>query len=172
MCGYVWLCVVMCGHNVLTFDDLSILAKRLRSTTLLRSVSQDHNVGPMVIVSYTKVMIIAMHREAVKPYKTQLHSLSILLRQVRQWLVSNPANRLYGMLGLSDEETKVDYSLSAAAVYFAYTSHHLMSDADLNLLHAALSSLPMRDLLSWRPNLDSHRRQALSVVLGQVIVQE
>jgi hypothetical protein len=84
---------VMCGHNVLTFDDLSTLAKRLCCTTLLRFVSQDHNVGPMVIVSYTKAMMIAMHREAVEPYKTQLCSLAILLRQVRQWLVSNPADR-------------------------------------------------------------------------------
>src|SRR5277367_6509950 len=98
--------------------------------------------------------MIAMNREAVEPYKTQLRSRPVLLRQVRQWLVSNPADRLYGMLGLSDEEIKVDYSLLAAAVYFAYTRRHLMSDADLNLLHTASSSIPMRDLLSWCPNLD------------------
>jgi hypothetical protein len=54
------------------------------------------------------------------------------------------------LVELSDEEIKVGYSLLPVAVYSVYTRCHVMSGADLNLLHAALSSFPIKIVRSER----------------------
>jgi len=156
---------IMCGHKLLSFDSLSSLTGLLLSTTVSRFVSRDQKSSSAVAVGYSKVMSIAMYRKAVEPYKTQLRNMSILLSQARQWSVSKPVDRLYGMLGLSDEEVIVDYNLSPAAVYSAYARRHLMSDTDLSLLHAASSNLTMGDLPSWCPNFNG---PAEASILGGV----
>lgn len=71
-----------------------------------------------------------------------------------QWSVTNPLDRVYGMLGVLGEKIQVDYALSAAAVFASFAMKLLKTDKSLWMFDLAANH-PMRDLPSWCLDMDA-----------------
>jgi hypothetical protein len=147
---------LMCGNNIVPFDMFESFTTILRSTYIGRLAAQDQILGPSIAVAYTKIGTIALGRNNTAGFR----SLPILVEMARHWSVTNPLDRIYGMLGLVDDNIKVSYSLSPASLYSAFVMKHLKSNRELSLLNAASSTPPMRGLPSWCPNFDAKAKTA------------
>ncbi|KAM0512786.1 hypothetical protein ACHAPE_008539 [Trichoderma viride] len=106
--------------------------------------------------------------------ESQGADLLSLLRYFGQRIASDDRDRVYGLLGLSNEATYIrpDYGLDAGSVYMAPVIEAIMNTKSLSVLYGDHSRKGRQDLPSWVPDwnaaLEENERQrtALPILYG------
>ncbi|TVY27678.1 Heterokaryon incompatibility protein 6,OR allele [Lachnellula hyalina] len=157
------------GDRVLAFDDIVPLADPLLThfTSLQYFHANDGSLkGQSLWVAFVKTMHIHKSRTSGSRFQNCFNTLRMLYF-TRPWHSTNPLDKIYGLLGLTDPSLPmfltVDYSKSAIQVSIEISKWYLEHGGDLFILNLA-SSLRYTDLVysglpSWAPffgNLGSH----------------
>jgi hypothetical protein len=83
-------------------------------------------------------------------------SLQTLIFTTREFAVSNPVDKINGMLGMTDafwaNFLTIDYAAPAAIAYIQVTKVWLLSRANLLALNFAAENAPLHQLPRWCPN--------------------
>jgi hypothetical protein len=153
--------VVFCGSKSTGWHELSSLADhigRVGITTLARG---NVDVDPSKTDGFDAMMV----PNFIRDYRSQGRSypLTRLCHFARSRNTSEPIDKVYAVLGLTDEavrkQIKVDYSQESRQNFWkAYVNLgavSLQEDPDLFLLQIASSRERPLELPSWCPNLDS-----------------
>jgi len=87
-----------------------------------------------------------------------LHKHAVLF--ARKLQATDPRDKLYGVLGIADTHSTVDYSITTKQVYCQFSKSWMMEDQKLNLLsYAGIGIFPEyenpHDLPSWTPDWHS-----------------
>lgn len=97
-----------------------------------------------------KISTIALARIFQEPRFPQIDRLQLLLLMSRNWLASNPADKIYGLMGLVDSHQRVraDYSRSCVEIYTDFAGQRLADEPTPWLLNMASCSVPIPNLPS------------------------
>jgi hypothetical protein len=148
----------LCGNRLMTFAEMEPLAlPLLNHLTSLQFVSPEAELGErLLFVGFLKVIRISKFRESSQVPKKGLDTLN-LLNFTRPWSVTNPLDKIYGVLGLTDRSLQnylvVDYHKTDAEISGELTQWYISLGEDLFILNLASSGKKKTNRLpSWMPS--------------------
>ena len=109
------------------------------------------------------IALILMHEErSLRKNSNGIRSSKdflVTLVNNRSKMVSNPLDKIYGMLALADDtlrrEMIIDYDITPAELYMKFAIMWIRQDTNLHLLSSTSSTRAMDGLPSWCPNFDA-----------------
>ena len=124
------------------------------------------------------ISLILMHEERSLHKEDQSERSSddflVTLVNNRSKMVSNPLDKIYGMLALADDklrrEMPINYNLTPAELYTTFSILWIRQDTNLHLLNSTSSVRAMDGLPSWCPNFDAPK--ATYILAGSYAAQE
>ena len=124
------------------------------------------------------ISLILMHEErSLRKQDKELHNSEdflVTLVNNRSKMVSNPLDKIYGMLALADntrrKEISVDYNITPAELYIRFSRFWIKQDRTLHLLNSTSSVRALNGLPSWCPNFDAPK--ATYIFAGNYAAQE
>jgi tetratricopeptide (TPR) repeat protein len=151
---------IICGRFCINFDNIAAVAVKLLQASA--SISMDTMADP---VRDEEILAqAAMGRvRAIQEARKQRHlgasteyTFLTLLQSSREWLSSNPVDKIYGLLGLADPSIQKRLKINLKKkldVYLAFAISWINQDTHLVILHLASSSgRSLLELPTWCPN--------------------
>lgn len=149
----------LCGSRVVTFEEVAYLANPLLDhlTALQHFYPNAGLYERRLFVGFLKVIRISRSRGESRPNLQKALETLRLLYFTRPWSLSNPLDRVYGVLGLTDPSLQnyllVDYSKSPTDLSREIARWYIDAGEDLFILNLASSVKDKTTVLpSWIPN--------------------
>jgi hypothetical protein len=164
--------VIAHGNRRVEWNDLTTLATGLRRANLVGLIGGTPSISSTIRRAFLSISLFSVAKNMVEANST---SLLGFVRLARDKNVTQPVDRIYGLLGLVNptvaSKIVVDYSDDAKekwwSVYIQYGKLQLQSESTLALLSMAASQQRPTELPSWCPNFNSPPKDPFS--LGGVI---
>jgi hypothetical protein len=148
--------IVWYGNEMLGWSSLRDVSNELRIYGMSCWISLDRTGEEDALSAITAIDIC---QNAIRRNPVSRVLVQTLLDLTRRKGVTNPLDKIFGMLGLASkgllEATEVDVKSSAADVYANFVKFVLQYDLTLSMLSYVASIDKMDGLPSWCPNFNS-----------------
>lgn len=155
---------IRCGSNVLSYDLMTEFMRALSTDGNPLSLFKDRRPSGLASNSQPPGrrtwMRIAQCRELIAENPNSMLSFSMLLIYGRNLSSSNPADKIYGMLGLAkpwmQNLVSIDYGRTYQDVYIDFMKMYLIKGGEsrlLNMVDGHTEGLP-----TWCPNFAVYKR--------------